>query len=129
MTKQQYESGWENPDHHPDLQQRQRPMFDAQGRQVDTAPPPDPAPELDRMGLFGEPLIGQVGEGKTAGVPLVFPDARGTMLPRHPNNAANGDEIQPDALAEIRAVAEAALNDASPAGWAVALDRIVGLTR
>lgn len=116
MTQQQYESGWENPDQHPDLEQRQRPMYDAQGRQVDTAPPPDPAPELDRMGLFGEPLTGkileQVGVGTTVKIELTD-DARARAR----------------RLAEIRALALAALEDASPAGWAVALDRIVGLTR
>lgn len=125
MTQQQYESGWENPDQHPDLAQRQRPMFDAQGRQVDTAPPPDPAPELDRMGLFGEPLMNvpdvltdvTVGEGKTAGVPLVKIEL------------TDDAHAQARRLAEIRSVAEAGLNDASPAGWAVALDRIVGLTK
>lgn len=45
----QFESGWENPDNHPSIAERPRPMFDTDGRPTDHAPPPEPAPELDGL--------------------------------------------------------------------------------
>jgi hypothetical protein len=112
----QPESGWENPDQHPDLTQRPRPMFDARGRAVTQAPPPDPAPELERMGLFGQPIVtGDVVVTEAIDVPL---------------RSLETEAMRQDAkLAEIHALALAALEDASPANWAVALDRIVKLTK
>jgi hypothetical protein len=114
----QPESGWENPDQHPDLTQRPRPMFDARGKAVTQAPPPDPAPELEHMGLFGEPRTGKGERPSIAPGTVVSVDL---MTPL--------DRPLDGRLAEIHALALAALEDASPANWAVALDRIVKLTK
>lgn len=48
MRKNEFESGWENLDHHPDITQRPRPMFDAKGNPVETAPEPEPLTAAER---------------------------------------------------------------------------------
>lgn len=142
-----FASGWENPDHHPDLNERPRPMYDGDGRPVTQAPPPDPAPELDRMGLHGEPVDQVVRPGDapetmvmstTAGTGATNPDRAqairsllsrgGPVGPGAGVHLLAGEKVQPldhaRQLAAIRKVAQDALDSDKPARWAAALDKI-----
>jgi hypothetical protein len=57
---QQYESGWENLDGHPDITKRPRPMFDAAGNPVTSIPEPEPLTAAERA-MFDAMEAGRPG--------------------------------------------------------------------
>lgn len=131
-----FESGWENLDHHPDLTQRPRPMFDAKGNPVETAPEPEPLTAAEEA-MFAaveagvDPaaavatgvIVGQDEEKRAKIVEL----ARGGVIKS--GTVVDLDLMIPMAemakAAKIRELATTALDSPSPAAWAVALAEIL----
>lgn len=122
---EQFESGWENPDHHPSLEQRARPMFDKDGKPVDAAPEPEPltAAELAMFEAVATGVI--VGEAT---------ERRGWSIgPDYPVGIKAGEVVTAEKMnaaiearmARIRELATRALDNPSPAAWAVALTEIL----
>jgi hypothetical protein len=110
MTSQEpagFESGWENPDHHPDLAKRARPMFDAKGRAVETPPEPEPLTAAERA-MFAAMEDG----GPVSGPAAVVVGERGP------------ERIELPILARIRELVEEALESESAKGWIMALTDI-----
>jgi hypothetical protein len=110
MTQPIPESGWENPDHHPDLTQRARPMFGPDGKPVTKAPEPVPLTPAERA-VFVSAVVDSNGRvaSVTAGArvaPLMEARLLGTVT-------------------RVRSLAADALENPSPAAWAVALAEIV----
>jgi hypothetical protein len=112
-------SGWENPDGHKSIQQRGRPMFDPDGRPVTSAPEPEPLTPAERAMFGGQDVR-----------PVIDPTAHQVPVLSHEVHVAATEAMTMGAkLDQIHALAAAALDNPSPAAWAVALDRIVGLTK
>jgi hypothetical protein len=112
MTQSIPESGWENPDHHPDLTKRARPMFGPDGKPTDKAPEPEPLTPAERA-LFGAAVVN--GNGQVASV------TAGTIM-----SAAGMTPMADRAkVTRARSLAAEALENPSPAAWAVALTEIV----
>lgn len=128
-----FESGWENLDRHPDLSQRPRPMFDPKGNPVEAAPEPEPLTAAEQAMFVaveagvdpGTPVVHGptgviVGESaaRTAalyGVPAGTVVTAASMTP--------GTELRK--AVKIRELATRALDNPSPAAWAVALSEIL----
>jgi hypothetical protein len=108
MTAQEpegFESGWENPDHHPDLARRARPMFDAKGNAVKEPPEPEPLTAAERA-MFAAM---ESGHGT-----IVVPEGV-TIVPALPTG---------DRLDRIRELVEEGLESESSKGWILALTEI-----
>jgi hypothetical protein len=123
-------SGWENPDGHKSIQQRGRPMFDPDGRPVTSAPEPEPLTPAERAMFGGQgpaeaagyaPGPSEVTVTADYAVPHLSHDVQGTIM----SEVKRQDAV----LTEVHSIAVKALEAPSPAAWAVALDRIVGLTK
>lgn len=117
-------SGWENPDNHEPLEARPRPMFDAKGRPVTEAPPPDPAPELDMLRPGDGPASVPIRPGHAAGA-MVTGGERVQLAGSMSLTAQRLDAR----LAEIRQVAQDAADTDSRVAWLAALSRIIELAR
>jgi hypothetical protein len=130
MTQPKPESGWENPDHHPDSTKR-RPMFDADGKPVTELPEPEPLTPAE-VAMFaameaGAPAAQAVATGVLVGQQgMALLDDRGriaSVVSMDPAEAIV--QMRESQAARIRELATRALDNPSPASWAVALDEIL----
>lgn len=128
-----FASGWENPDHHEPASARPRPMFDEQGNPVTEAPPAQPEPEMDE--IMRQPVHVQ-----PRAVPWNAPEMGHPELLDRLDEILRPGDIQPSEgrmvsvpmsyLSEssfkrqLLAIVEPALDNPSPAGWAVALEKV-----
>jgi hypothetical protein len=143
---EQFASGWENPDKHEPMAERPRPMFDEQGKPVSEAPPaPEVEQALEELDNIVRPgdVAARMRRATAEGGPTDFLQSRpGGIAGRIVTTGeaaplalmlSTGEKVRPldhqRQLAEIRKLALDALEDASPAGWAVALDKIAGLAK
>lgn len=135
MTNQQFESGWENPDHHPGLEKRARPMFDKDGNPVTSVPEPEPLTPAERA-MFEAVDISREGAAERPVIPhpmdsfphtINRPLATGGPVKSTPIlvGEQGPERIEPRRIALIRELATRALDNPSPASWAVALDEII----
>lgn len=109
-----FASGWENPDRHEPLSERPRPMYDEKGNPVTEAPPPVPEPGTE-LEDFLRPGDIQPAAGHTW----------------HEHAERDRADVSVGALRaelslkrRVLAIVEPALDDPSPAGWAVALEKV-----
>lgn len=139
MSRQEpkgFESGWENPDQHPDLTKRARPMFGPDGEPVASVPEPEPLTPAERamfaaleagttqaQAVATGAIVGEATENQEQIVEL----ARGGVIKA--GTVVDMDLMIPMAemakAARIRELATSALDNPSPAAWAVALTEIV----
>lgn len=152
MTQPQ--EGWENPDHHPSLNQRPRPMFDPGGKPVTRAPEPEPLTPAE-LAMFEAAedmsVVKQGGEDSPLSPGGIIHGPRPTLLEVRPEagnwdpeaarerileatrtqrvtvlpNTISAAVTVPAKLARIRELATKALDNPSPAQWAVALSEIL----
>jgi hypothetical protein len=143
MTQPKPESGWENPDHHPDLAKRPRPMFGPDGKPVAKLPEPEPLTPAE-VAMFaameaGAPaaqavatgvIVGEQGMATggivKAGNGMALLDGQGRIgcvVSMDPAEAIV--RMREGQAARIRELATRALDNPSPASWAVALDEIL----
>ena len=131
MTAQQpAESGWENPDQHPDST-KVRPMFDPHGKMVNRAPEPEPLTAAE-VAMFAAMEAGTTEAQAVAtgvrvgqqGMALLDSQGRiGAVVSMDPAEAIV--RMREGQAARIRELATRALDNPSPASWAVALDEIL----
>lgn len=151
---QGFESGWENLDHHPDLTQRPRPMFDPKGNPVEAAPEPEPLTAAEQA-MFAaveagvDPaaavatgvIVGEAEEKREKIIELArggmtkgpiphpmdsFPHTIPGLRSDTPIKIENMNPIREGgSSARIRELATRALDNPSPAAWAVALSEIL----
>jgi hypothetical protein len=131
MTQPKPESGWENPDHHPDSK-KARPMFGPDGKPVDKLPEPEPLTQAE-LAMFAAMEAGAsqaqavatgviVGEQDLATGGII----RGSLASIMSGTKINAGMMTPIGKAtRIRELATKALDNPSPASWAVALAEIV----
>jgi hypothetical protein len=115
MTQPKPESGWENPDHHPDSK-KARPMFGPDGRPVDKLPEPEPLTQAE-LAMFA---------AMEAGAPVAVAVAAGVIAGEQDLATGGPVYMMPTGkAARIRELAVSALENPRPASWAVALGEIV----
>lgn len=126
-------SGWENPDGHKGIERRPRPMFDAAGNAVDSAPEPEPLTPAERA-MFAAVEAGAdrataVATGLVAGEladhlkALDAETARESVIDAPVRKIT--DLRSARWHARITELATTALDNPMPAAWAVALGEIL----
>lgn len=132
MTQPKPESGWENPDHHPDSTKR-RPMFDLDGKPVTELPEPEPLTPAEvamfaAMDAGGRPPQ-ELTIRSTKGMALLDNQGRiGAVVSMDvPSRDINVNPVPlpVSTRSRIQELATRALDNPSPASWAVALDEIL----
>jgi hypothetical protein len=118
MTQPQPQSGWENPDHHPDSK-KARPMFGPDGKPVDKLPEPEPLTQAE-LAMFAAMEAG-ASEAQSVATGVFVGGQLASVTAVH-----DGDRAPCIVkAARVRELATKALDNPSPASWAVALAEIV----